>query len=302
MSIQEDPVLRYYKGPTPFFPLIKDAAIDAVRSFTYREDDILVATYPKCGTHFVNEVIQLMIHDGDPTKLDHRHRRICLEIADTTDFSKVGEVKSSVELVDTDPSPRVLMTHLCSSYLSNETWQKRIPIVYVFRDPRDAVLSYYEFMKHFQLREGEPFLQGKSFEQYLSEYIKGKVPFGGWCEHALSYEERFKNGENILFIYYEDMKKDLSTVIKKIAKHISRPVSDDVIGKTLANSTVDAMRQNYTEANKMKRKVNIDLSKFIKTGVSGNWKKDHSEQTWKHLNEIFREMVKDTQFAKTYFD
>ncbi|KAJ8031891.1 Sulfotransferase family cytosolic 1B member 1 [Holothuria leucospilota] len=244
-----------------------------------------------------------MIHDGDPTKLDHRHRRICVEIADTSDLSKVGEVKSGVEMVDTDPSPRVLTTHLCSSYLSNEKWQKRIPIVYVFRDPRDVALSYFEFMKHFQQREGEPFLQGKSFEQYLSDFrLKDRFSFGRWCEHALSYEERFKNGENILFIYYEDMKKDLSTVIKKIAKHISRPVNDDVIGKTMANSTVDAMRKNYTEANKMKGKGNIDMTKYVKTGVSGNWKKDHSEQTWKHLNEIFREMVKDTQFAKIYFD
>lgn len=75
-------------------------------------------------------MVQLILHDGDPTKLGINHRRVCLELQDAQDVSLADKIKPTVELVKNDPSRRVLMTHLGASYLSKETWTKRIPVSY----------------------------------------------------------------------------------------------------------------------------------------------------------------------------
>lgn len=296
------PPLHFYKGPTPLPPPVTDEAIDALKTFEYRDGDVLIASYPKCGTHWSNEVVQLILHDGDPTKLDHRHRRACLELKNTHDFTKLDLVKPTIELVRTDPSPRVLMTHLGPSYLSEETWKRRIPIVFVFRDPRDVVISEFNFLRKFQGADGQPLMTEDSFDEFLEGFISGNVGYGNWCDHALAYEKKATEGENILFVTYEDMKKDLTTVIKSIASHIGHEINDEVLLKVVANSGVEAMKRNYQEASKSQENENVHLSNFINKGVAGKWKTDFSEDKFKKLNDTFKERVKDSVYAKKYFN
>lgn len=42
--------------------------------------------------------------------------------------------------------------------------------------------------------------------------------------------------------------QDLAAVIKTVAKHIGRDVSDAVIDRVVKNTTMDAMRENYKNA------------------------------------------------------
>lgn len=42
-------MIRYYKGPTPLPPMVPDVAIDALQALKYRDDDVLIASYPKSG-------------------------------------------------------------------------------------------------------------------------------------------------------------------------------------------------------------------------------------------------------------
>ncbi|KAJ8031672.1 Sulfotransferase family cytosolic 1B member 1 [Holothuria leucospilota] len=292
---------RRYKGPSLLPPNVPDSAIDALETFEYRNDDILIAAYPKSGTHWINEVIQLILHKGDPAQLDYRHRRVCLELKDTHDFSKLGKVTSTIELVKTDPSPRVLMTHLGPSYLSKDTWTKRIPIVCILRDPRDVVISMYNFSKDFKSLESKPVGDDYTFDALLETFVSDEAIYGNWCDHALGYERLAAKGENILIISYEDMKKDMTAAVKSIASHIGHEVTAEVIAKVVTNSAIDAMRKNYQEASKTQDNVAVNFSSFIKTGTAGRWKTEVPEDKWKKLNENFKEKVKDTVFAKRYF-
>lgn len=292
---------RRYKGPTPFPPNVTEAALDAVEIFEYRDGDVILSSFPKSGTHWVNEVIQLILHDGDPTKLHHRHRRLGLELTDVGDLSDVNKMKPSVVLVQDDPSPRVLKTHLLPSYLSKETWTRRIPIVYMMRNPRDVFVSFHNFLSKLKTFNGKPMLKENNFDKFLEDFIAGEVGFGSWCDHATEFEKAAAKGENILFVTYEDMKKDMATVVKSIANHLGHEINDEILAKIVENTTVDAMRRNYQEAAKAQDELNADLSIYVKTGVGDTKKKEIPEDKWKTLNEVFKEKVKDTVYAKRYF-
>lgn len=148
---------------------------------------------------------------------------------------------------------------------------------------------------------GDPVLQDITFDMFLHTFVSGEVGFGSWCDHALGYEKLAAKGENILFVTYEDMKKDMSSVIKSIANHIGHEVNEKVTADVVANTTVEAMRRNYVETAKSQDDNSANLSIFINKGTAGKWKTDFSDETWKKLNAAFKERVKDTTHAKNYF-
>nr|XP_012298891.1 sulfotransferase 1A1-like [Aotus nancymaae] len=63
------PPLEYVKG----VPLIKYFAetLGPLESFRARPDDLLISTYPKSGTTWVSQILDMIYQDGD---LDKCHR------------------------------------------------------------------------------------------------------------------------------------------------------------------------------------------------------------------------------------
>lgn len=265
-----------YKG-TRMPPSVTETAVDAVENLEIRDDDILLTGYPKSGTHWMVEVIQLILADGDASKLDYQCRKALLEGTDVKYLSGLHKKQSNAERVKYYPSPRVLKTHFRPYLVPKEAWTEKIPIIYLLRNPKDVFLSSVEFQKVFTLSAE----QDVDFDKFIEAFLSGHVHYDGCCQHVTSFEA-LKGKENILFVTYEEAKQDPHTVIKSIAQHIGRDISDDVIEKVVANSTVEAMKQNYNKAMESLKQGDLDvnvvhLTSFINKGVAGRWKTQNSE-------------------------
>ena len=59
--------------------------------------------------------------------------------------------------------------------------------------------------------------------------MRGTVDFGLWFDHVLEWWKH-RDAENILFLKYEDMKKDYCGVVKKIAEFMGYSLKEEVIG------------------------------------------------------------------------
>lgn len=59
--------------------------------------------------------------------------------------------------------------------------------------------------------------QNGNFDDYFELFMDGKVDFGDYFDNLLSWYEH-RNDSNVLFITYEQMKKDPKTYILKIAE------------------------------------------------------------------------------------
>ena len=122
------------------------------------ENDIWISSFPKCGTTWCQEMVWNIVNnlDFETAKREILDKRIpFLELSglmeekhfeNFTDEDKAENkaVVASVEFCKhLTTKPRILKTHLHFEMLPTEVKEKKPKVIYVARNPRDVVVSYY---------------------------------------------------------------------------------------------------------------------------------------------------------------
>ncbi|KAA8579911.1 hypothetical protein FQN60_005446 [Etheostoma spectabile] len=94
-----------------------------------------------------------------------------------------------------------------------------IQVIYMARNPKDLVVSYYQF--HRSLRTMS--YRG-TFQEFCRRFMHDKLGYGSWFEHVQEFWEH-RNDSNVLFLKYEDMYKDLGTLVENLARSLVFPVT-----------------------------------------------------------------------------
>ena len=108
------------------------------------------------------------------------------------------------------------------------------------RNPRDTCLS---FLNHFRVLEGYTGSKDLFIDAFLGDVCGYYTPFIG---HVLGYWELSKSGyDNVLFLTYEEMKRDLATVVTRVAKFLDKEVPEgDRMAALLEHLSFDKMKKN----------------------------------------------------------
>ncbi|XP_049272531.1 sulfotransferase ssu-1-like [Rhipicephalus sanguineus] len=125
----------------------------------------------------------------------------------TTFFEMVGK-----DTIAALPEPRVVTTYLEYQLVPKNPGAKYI---YVVRNPKDCCVSFFH---HTKKTKAYNFEQG-TFEDYLQLFIKGETSFGDYFQHLVSWYPHVTE-PNVLFVTYEDMKKDPAAAVLRIAKFL----------------------------------------------------------------------------------
>ncbi|CAN6199749.1 unnamed protein product [Urochloa humidicola] len=289
--------LRLYQGfwlPEHWVP----GTIVFQRRFSPRPDDVVLASYPKCGTTWLKALAFAAAARAAYPPASPRHPLRLLNPHDCVPF--VDEIFASGEHAKLDalPSPRLMNTHLPYTLLPIPVTNGGCRVVYVCRDPKDMVVSLWHF-----LRRAEPAL---SFAETFESVCDGTVAAGPVWDHVLSYwHASVARPDRVLFLKYEDLLRDAVAGVRRLAEFMGRPFSpaEEAAGDVAAVVELCSFEEmKGLEVNKpgggtAGRYQAMPRDAFFRKGVAGDWANHMTPEMAARLDGIVREKLQGTGLA-----
>lgn len=168
-------------------------------------------------------------------------------------------------------SPVFLKSHFC---IDPEYGSRKV--IYLYRDGRDVLLSFYHYMQNRDLVELD-------FDEFFNWFLAGheKLLFGTWAGHVRMWLSSMFN-VNTLFVRYEDLIKNPQLTLQKICN----------FSGVEANSGLINLAVSVCSFNQMKDR-NKDALTVGKTGTSGGWREkltDEQKERFFDCNKIALEL------------
>nr|XP_018909916.1 PREDICTED: estrogen sulfotransferase [Bemisia tabaci]XP_018909917.1 PREDICTED: estrogen sulfotransferase [Bemisia tabaci] len=291
----ENCLIEVYPGKVLVPPKYKDLG-ERIRKMTVRPDDTFLVSLPRTGSTWAQEMVWCVGNDLDfkkATEVLSSVRTPLLELTALVGNDKrpwTGMFGNSVETVENLASPRYIKTHLSLDLLPAQIETVKPKIVYVTRNPKDVCVSYFHYCR--LVHE----LVGGTFEDFCELFLQDRVPMSPFWPHVLSFWNR-RHEPNVLFLKYEDMKRDGRKAIRQVAEFLDKKLSDEEI----------TALEDYLSFDKMKENPSVNLEpivnlmgnvntqeKFIRKGVVGDYKAHMNEEMIARFDKWIEENTKGT--------
>lgn len=263
-----------YKGILYPSILCSEATFQAMERFEAREDDVLIVTYPKCGTNWSIQILHEMLfqlHNKEPT-IDQA----------MLEFGK----PEKYEYLKQQPSPRVMSSHVTYENIPKSVFEKKTKILIIFRNPKDAAVSYYHFTNN------NPVLPTySSWDKFFKDFMSGDVIYGSYFDYARGWEKHIDDG-NVLVLTFEDMKADLPAELRKISDFYGLNLTDEQIQQVQEKTTFKSMKEKSGDTHGKLGNV------FFRKGEIGDWKSLFTEEQSKEVDAKFEECLAGTKLGE----
>ncbi|KAI7789879.1 sulfotransferase 2B1-like [Triplophysa rosa] len=250
--------------------------------FTFRSDDILIVTYPKSGTTWMQEIVPLIVSERDFTPV--------MTVPNWDRAPWLEEHRAITLNLEQRPSPRIFATHYHCQMMNESYFKVKPRVLYVMRNPKDVFTSsfpYYE-MASFLVNPGTQ-------DEFMEKFLDGKVMFGSWFDHVKGW---LNAEEHILYVFYEEMIADLKGSLEKIAQYLGKSLSPDLIEKIADHCVFKNMKQNKMSNYSLvpEEFMNQTKSEFMRKGIAGDWKNHFTEAQEQRFNSVYKDKTKDVKF------
>ena len=251
-----------------------------------RTGDVIVATYPKCGTTWTQRIVGLLIHQS-PAPRD------IMGEAPWLDSTLFGPAQAMLDGLEAQTFRRSVKTHLPLDTFPVYAGTK---VIHTVRDGRDACIS----MHNHQLGMRRDHMSASMFAEAPPELLaKGPPPptpedphdwYLGWmdqaeryqpgeafadtpfCEFELSYWRR-RSEPWMLFVHYADLKADLAGEMRRIGAFLEIETPPALMDELVAAATFEAMRR---DGDALLPTIGEHFDKgpqrFLHKGTNGRWK------------------------------
>ncbi len=202
---------------------------DAFSHYAPRQGDVVVSAYFKAGTNWIMHVCHQICHHG-AAEFEH--------IQDVIPWPDAAEPRFWVDVQDdsvrqTPTGLRVIKSHLPPSQIPVNADAKYIAVT---RDPKDCAASAYHFFRTLVFGATMP-----PPDVWLSHFRSEAPNFGRWDEFTDEWY-RLRQTPNVLFLCFEDVKRDSKGAIVQIADFLGVTLSDEQLQQVAHLTSVDAMK------------------------------------------------------------
>ncbi|XP_077521681.1 amine sulfotransferase-like isoform X1 [Amblyomma americanum] len=261
----DEALYRYVDGVW-MHNFFRDETVRSAIKYKPRDGDVIIVTYPKCGTNWTQFIIWNILTRAKPSP-------------DVGEFSLMSPFLEMTGAGAAENPSRIgpLVTHLPMSVFQPVEHAK---YVYVARNPYDCAASYYHFIMGITPKT----VTDVSFERFISMYLNGKVTSGDYFDHLLPrYEQR--HDTNVMLMTYEELKMNTRAQVLKIAEfleeeHATALLQDEGLVRTVIEvCSLEGMNAFFSETpeGRMKKLIEAALVNSKSFELLNSMPADHNE-------------------------
>jgi aryl sulfotransferase len=250
---------------------IQSAVMDSTRwnGFAFRDDDIVIATWPKSGTTWMQQIVSQLIFRGAE---DIPIERVSLWV------DCLLYPPELLPALEAQTHRRFVKTHLPLDAL---VFSPKAKYIYVARDGRDYVWSSYnhstsmkqELQDRARAAESRPPEVTADPVQFFRFWLEhGSVIFGDFWLHQQQWWNA-RGLPNLLLVHYNNLKSDLPGQMRRVADFIGIQIEDELWPVLVEHCTFEYMKKHGSTlvpiADSMFQRGAND---FIHKGTNGRWR------------------------------
>jgi aryl sulfotransferase len=242
--------------------------------FAFRDDDVVIATYGKSGTTWMQQIVGQLIFGGDPD--------VNISALSPWMDLRVPPKQVKLEAVEAQQHRRFLKTHLPVDALVVSPVAKYI---YVARDGRDVIWSmhnhharanaaWFAALNDTPGRVGPPIPEADpDMRHYFRNWLeRDGDPFWPFWENVRSWWA-IKDQPNVMLVHFEDLKRDLAGEMRRIADFLDIEVDRTVFPSMVEHCTFAWMKANAAKAAPLGGVFwDGGAETFINKGTNGRWR------------------------------
>ncbi|MUZ75268.1 sulfotransferase domain-containing protein [Agrobacterium vitis] len=250
-----------------------------------RAGDIIISTYPKCGTTWMQQIVRLLLTlSTEAVSLPRASPRL--------DRRSLDPIDCMLQAFEAQHGRRSLKSHLP---LDGLPLFHHVKYIHVARDGRDACLSYFNHCSRFSKaalagldgvglsdpKISAPFPRPSAsptefFHRWLTESAIASQKDGHPFLSFFEFEQTFWSNQtlpNLLMVHYADLKADLPGEMRRVAEFLEVSVPSSIWPDLVNAATFESMRAN---GNVLLSGLNEMFEgggkSFFDRGVNGRWR------------------------------
>ena len=241
--------------------------------FAFRDDDVIVATYGKAGTTWIQHIVGQLIFQGDPA----------VKIAEISPWLDLRIMPPDIlDRLEAQAHRRILKTHLPLDAL---TFSPKAKYIYIGRDGRDVVWSlynhhasanrlWYEALNDTPGRVGPPIEKpDPDIRRYFLTWLdRDGAPFWPFWENIAGWWAA-RGLPNLLLLHFNDLKRDLEGQMRRIAGFLGCDIPEDRWPTVLEHCTFAWMKAHAANVAPLGGAIfEGGAERFVNKGVNGRWR------------------------------
>jgi len=193
-------------------------------AFRPRADDVIIATYPKCGTTWLQHIAHGLRTGGSMA------------------FDEITQVVPWLELahdMGVDPhAAQVAAPRVFKSHLGFDEVPRGARYVDAIRDPQDVLVSMHRFFDGWRMEAG-----AIPLDAFAHAFFLRREGSRGYWQHVLSWWRERARPE-VLLLCYEDMREDLPGTVARLARFMGIDPAPALLDTVIRQSSLEFMKRH----------------------------------------------------------